>query len=143
MPTRSSISTARARAAVRDTCRCARRARAIWLPTVNAGFKLVIGSWKIIEICAPRTRRIASPDSPTSSVPSKLIEPVTRPLLWPTSPITASDDTVLPDPLSPTRPRVSPAPIVNPTSSTTDSQPSAPANSTCRPLTDSSVTRRP
>ena len=138
IPTRSSISTARAMAAARETERCARTARAIWLPTVNAGLRLVIGSWKIIEIWSPRTRRISSSGSPTSSRPSKPIEPAaTRPNPFGMRPITASDDTVLPEPLSPTNPSVSPRPMWKATSSTTGSQPFGPANSTRKPATES------
>ena len=122
----------------RETERCARTARAIWLPTVNAGLRLVIGSWKIIEIWSPRTRRISSSGSPTSSRPSKPIEPAaTRPNPFGMRPITASDDTVLPEPLSPTNPSVSPRPMWKATSSTTGSQPFGPANSTRKPATES------
>ena len=37
-------------------CRWAHRS-ATWLPTVKAGLRLVIGSWKIMAISLPRTRR--------------------------------------------------------------------------------------
>src|SRR5438270_649107 len=50
---------ARCHASRRDTRRWTRTVSAIWLPTVNAGFRLVIGSWKIIEISRPRIWRIA------------------------------------------------------------------------------------
>ena len=42
---------------------CSCTASAIWLPTVNTGFSDVIGSWKIIEMSAPRSLR----SSPTGS----------------------------------------------------------------------------
>ena len=35
-----------------------RTTSSIWLPTVNTGFREVIGSWKIMEISRPRMRRI-------------------------------------------------------------------------------------
>ena len=50
-----------------------RIASATWSPTVMTGLRLVIGSWKIIEISLPRTARIASSSSAVSSRPWKRI----------------------------------------------------------------------
>ena len=41
----------------------------IWSPILRTGFSEVIGSWKIIAISAPRTRRSSSSSAPISSVP--------------------------------------------------------------------------
>jgi hypothetical protein len=48
--TRSSISRARSRAAFQDRLRCRMMFSAICVPMVSTGLRLVIGSWKIIEI---------------------------------------------------------------------------------------------
>ena len=40
-----------------ESPRCRRNTSVNWKPTVNTGFNDVIGSWKIIEISAPRSRR--------------------------------------------------------------------------------------
>ena len=56
MPTSSSSSIARLRAFARRSCpMCSRSTSSIWKPTVNTGLSDVIGSWKIIEMSAPRT----------------------------------------------------------------------------------------
>ncbi len=53
---------------------------AIWAPTVCTGFRLVIGSWKIMPICLPRTARMSSSASDVNSRPRRRIEPaVMRP----------------------------------------------------------------
>ena len=39
----------------------------IWSPTRMTGFSDVIGSWKIIAISEPRTRRSSSSEAVTSS----------------------------------------------------------------------------
>ncbi len=41
----------------------------IWAPIFSTGLSEVIGSWKIIAISAPRTRRSSSSVAPISSVP--------------------------------------------------------------------------
>ena len=53
MPTISSSFKLSCFAVFLSTFLCAIIASIIWLPTVNTGFKLVIGSWKIIEILFP------------------------------------------------------------------------------------------
>ena len=97
---------------------------------MNAGFRLVIGSWKIIEISCERTRRISSAGIESRSRPSKCTAPTVRPTFGGMSLITDSAVTVLPHPLSPTRPTVSPGATVKLTSSVTRSHPAAVANST-------------
>ena len=59
MPTRSSISIERSRAAFFDMPRWSWSCSTIWSPMVMAGAKLAIGSWKIIETASPRTTRIS------------------------------------------------------------------------------------
>ena len=39
---------------------CMRSTSVSWKPTVNTGFSEVIGSWKIIEMSAPRILRNSS-----------------------------------------------------------------------------------
>ena len=88
--------------------RWVRTCSAIWLPTVNAGFRLVIGSWKIMAISFPRSFRRLAGLRLVRSRPSNRIEPVTRDTLAGSSPMTARAETVLPEPLSPTSPSVLP-----------------------------------
>ena len=42
---------------------CVRMLSVSWFSMVKTGFRLVIGSWKIIEIWLPRMLRISSWDS--------------------------------------------------------------------------------
>ena len=76
---------------------------------VNAGLRLVIGSWNTMAMSSPRTSRISRSDSCSRSRPSNITEPETmRPGGDGTSRMTASDVTVLPEPDSPTMPSISP-----------------------------------
>ena len=82
---------------------------AICVPTVSTGLRLVIGSWKIIEMRWPRRRFIASSLSVVSSSPSNLIEPAAmRPVSGGIRRRIESAVTDLPQPDSPTMPSVSP-----------------------------------
>ena len=67
MPTRSSSSTACPCASVSEMSSWARICSTIWSPTRSTGFMEVIGSWKIIAISAPRTRRSSSSQASISS----------------------------------------------------------------------------
>ena len=78
------------------------------------GSSAVIGSWKIIEISLPRSSRYAPSDSPTSSRPSSLMEPVTRADSG-SSPRIARMVTDLPEPDCPMMPSRSLSPSVNDT----------------------------
>ena len=71
--------------------------------TLRRGFREEIGSWKIIWILV-RASRIASPDNAVRLVPSKTIEPD----VGLGSCIMARPVVLLPQPDSPTMPRVSP-----------------------------------
>ena len=76
---------------------------AIWSPTVNAGLRLVIDSWKIIAARLPRMSSTRHFDYVRRSTPSRMIRADdTRPGGCGTSPITAIDVTVVPEPDSPT-----------------------------------------
>jgi hypothetical protein len=106
MPTRPISSAARSSAAAREPPLWRVSTSAICEPTVNAGLRLVIGSWKIIAMRLPRSRAISRSDS-GEVLPAKLIF----------SPnagrrasrlMTASAVTDLPQPDSPTRQWVSP-----------------------------------
>jgi hypothetical protein len=64
------------------------------------GFSDRDGSWKTMAMSAPRWRRIALSESPSSSRPSKRTEPDAV-AVGGSSPITARELTVLPEPDSP------------------------------------------
>ncbi len=57
------MSMARSRAALRSSFMWVRMLSVSWFSIVKTGFRLVIGSWKIIEIWFPRMLRISSWDS--------------------------------------------------------------------------------
>src|SRR6476620_4092641 len=104
MPTSRSRSTARLRAARPDMPMCSRSTSSSCQPTVNTGFSDVIGSWKIIEMSAPRSLRSSPSGSATrlrppysTSLAGSMIE-----FSGGSSPSIASDVTDLPDPDSPT-----------------------------------------
>ncbi len=139
MPTSSSSSRARVRAADLLIVRWSRMVSTSWVPMVNAGLRLVIGSWNAIAICSPRTSRSSLNDSDSRSRPSNTTDPlVMRPGGDATSRITASDETVLPEPDSPTSATTSPASTPKLTWSTTVAAPVSVRNSTDRSLTSSS-----
>ena len=90
----------------------------IWFPIFITGLSDVIGSWNTIDMRAPQNRRISfGPSAPISS-PSNLIEPLRPTPRFGSSPMIERDSTVLPDPDSPTMPRVRPRSSVNDTPST-------------------------
>ena len=75
---------------------------------VKAGLRLVIGSWKIIDMRLPRIRAISRSDSDSRSVPAKLIRLAERSPPRASRFMIASAVTDLPQPDSPTRQWVSP-----------------------------------
>ena len=75
---------------------------------MKAGLRLVIGSWKIIDMRLPRMRAIARSDSDSRSVPAKLMRFAERCPPRASRLMTASAVTDLPQPDSPTRQWVSP-----------------------------------
>ncbi len=109
MPTSVSSSTARARAAASSMRRWIVSGSMIWSPILRTGLSEVIGSWKIMAISRPRTRRISSSERARSSLPSKrTLPPVMRPVAAGSRRMTASAETDLPEPDSPTIATISP-----------------------------------
>jgi hypothetical protein len=107
---------------------------AIWSPIVKAGFNEVIGSWKIIAIRSPRRSARSRSVSVSRSRPSKVAEPATiRAGGVGSSPMRASDVTLLPQPDSPTMQRVLPLRTEKLTSSTTFTPFGAPSKRTDSP----------
>src|SRR6266571_1540172 len=90
---------------------------------VLVGSSEVSGSWKIIAMSLPRILRRSASGSPTSSLPFSLTEPPTIAPPGGSSPMIDRPVMDLPQPDSPTSPRVSPASIrrsILPTACTTD-----------------------
>ena len=140
MPTTRSISTARAQASFLLMSECVRMASTIWSPTRYTGFRLVMGSWKIIEICAPRICSISDSVAASRSLPSNVMEP---PATWPgswRSRMMDSEVTLLPDPDSPTTARISPGSTSNETPFTARTTPLRVGNSVTRSCTSSNAT---
>ncbi len=100
MPTRSSSSAARARAAADSDALCAPASpRPAASRPCRTGCSADSGSWKIIATSLPRTRRSLSSAMVTMSWPSNMIRPADRgALLTRVSPSVVSDETVLPEP---------------------------------------------
>src|SRR5216684_3580322 len=114
----------------------------IWRLMVSTGFRLVIGSWKIMAMLWPRIARTSSSSIFRTSWPSNMIEPLTiLPGGWGIRRISESAVTDFPQPDSPTMPRVSPAPTSNVTPSTARTTPSRVKNCVCRSLTSSNDMR--
>ena len=115
MPTRSSISIAAARACRLVTCWCSMMASMIWLPTVCMAENDVIGSWNTIAISAPRISRMALPwgsrvtrsTRPWLGESNRMLPSTIAPFLGTMRRIDWVV-TLLPQPLSPAMPRVSP-----------------------------------
>ena len=115
---------ARFLAACGETLVCARIASTICRPIVWTGLSEVIGSWKIIDIAAPRSRRRSSAERPSTSRPSNSTESAaTLPGGLATRPITDSEVTLLPQPDSPTSPTVLPRPMAKSMPSTARNRP--------------------
>ena len=140
MPTMPRSSTARARASVWRIARWISRPSVSWRPTVRTGLSEVIGSWKIMPISRPRTRRISSSDSVKRSRPLKTTCPDTiRPAGWATSLMIDSAVTLLPQPDSPTSATVSPSSTSHETPSTARTIPLEVENWVTRDCTDNST----
>ena len=124
MPTRASRSMARCLACALSSFMCRTIASVSCRPTVSTGLSEVIGSWKIIAMRLPRSARISFSSSFSRSWPLNSIVPA---VIWPpgagTSRMIESEVTLLPEPLSPTMPSVSPASSEKLTSSTARSSP--------------------
>src|SRR2546425_1265153 len=124
MPTIASSSTARRRASAPAIPRWISSPSLSWRSMVSTGFSDVIGSWKIMAISRPRTRRISSSFSVKRSRPLKSTCPPTmRPAGAATSRMMLRAETLLPHPDSPTSATVSPALTSQETSSTARTMP--------------------
>ena len=79
-------------------------------PIVRIGFRDVIGSWKIVEIFAPRMpSQSLSVLSLVRSFPSNMTEPLVMEPLDSSIPVNVLVKTLLPEPDSPTMANVSPS----------------------------------
>ena len=108
MPTSVSSSIARARDFASSMPRWMVSGSVICSPILSTGLSEVIGSWKIIAMSRPRILRISSSVRPSSSRPPKRTEPLVRAVPAGRSCMTASADTDLPEPNSPTIATISP-----------------------------------
>ena len=137
-PAASSRLTARRQASCRDTLRCSSTHSATCQPTLYIGFSAVIGSWNTIAIFAPRIRCHCASLPPSSSVPDSRTDPVT--CAAPGSrPSTDRASMVLPEPDSPTTPRVWPAARDSDTPRTASTRPPSVGMVTARSVTSSRV----
>src|SRR3954454_13886387 len=139
MPTSVSRSIARARAAFLDSdLSCWRTVSAICTPILYTGSSEVIGSWKTIATCLPRTTDICRSLRPSNSRPRNLTEPVICAETG-SSPITAIEVTDLPEPDSPTMPNTSPGRSEKLTPRTACTTPSSVGKRTLRSSTSSTA----
>ena len=125
----------RPRASVSVKRSCAVMASSIWRPTFVTGFSEVMGSWKIIATSLPRKSRISSSVIFVTSFPRNRILPE---VILPGSGSNRRIDRavmVLPQPDSPTTPRVSPASTWKVTPSTARTTPRDVKNCVCRSST--------
>ncbi len=110
MPTRSMSSMACFFASPREMPWCFSMTSVICEPIVRIGFSDVIGSWKIVEIFAPRMpSQSLSVLSLVRSLPSNMTEPLVMEPLDSSMPVNVLVKTLLPEPDSPTMANVSPS----------------------------------
>jgi hypothetical protein len=83
----------------------------IWSPMVRSGLSAVIGSWKIMAIPVPRTRRMSAALAFARSRPSNITRPASMLTPSGSSRMMALAMIDLPDPDSPTTQRISLAAI--------------------------------
>jgi hypothetical protein len=133
MLTRSSMATACLVASLLPMPRCLTSTSVNWVETFRNGFSEVIGSWKIIDISAPRRRSSRSSRWPRISCPRSLTLPEAAPFLA-SSPMIAIRIWLLPEPDSPTMPTVSPGQSDRLTSLTAATVPPSVRNWTRRSL---------
>jgi len=82
---------------------------------VYTGLSEVMGSWKIMEMRLPRIRRISASPTAARSLPSNRMRPAAmRPAGLGSRRRIESAVTLLPQPLSPTKPKVSRAAVRGP-----------------------------
>ena len=137
MPTASSSSSARLRAAAPRRPAWRSITSTTWRPTVSTGLSAVDGSWKIIATRRPRTARIAASGSASRSLPpSSTLPPATRAASG-SSRMTDSAVIDLPQPDSPTSAKHSPRSSARSTPSTARSSPSGVSSTVRRPSSSS------
>src|SRR4051794_26379075 len=141
MPTRAISSAVRRLASLRLRSKCVSSTSRICRPIVSTGFRLVIGSWKIIAISLPRTLRSSESFSLSRSRPSNIARPSVTPPLLARIPRIASDVTLFPQPDSPTMPSVSPGAMSKETPLTACTIPRSVWNLTSRFSTERSGSR--
>ncbi len=107
MPTDLSRARATSLASCLEMSRCSWSDSVIWRPILRTGLRAVMGSWNTIAICWPQYGRMSLGDSWAMSAPSKRMRP-SRTALGASSPMIERASTDLPDPDSPTMPRVLP-----------------------------------
>ena len=136
MPTCRSTSTSRSRKAPRRRSVWRRSASASCQPTLKAGLRLVIGSWKIMPISRPRMAFSVRRSARARSRPRNRMAPLAIRVGGSGSRRrTDMAVTLLPQPDSPTSPSTSPGPMANETSSTRRTGPASVATSSVRPST--------
>ena len=118
MRTALSNSRARLQAVAREAPSCTRIGSATWSPIVNSGFSEAIGSCRIMAIRFPRTCRISASDFCSRSSPSSSILPLTIRAAGGRTRMIVRARVLLPEPDSPTIPKVSPGLMRSETSST-------------------------
>ena len=133
----ASVSNARLRAWSRDAPPCACTASIICVSTRSTGFSVIIGSWKIIAMSRPRSWRQRAGVAPRSSSPLKRMLPSTMRPGSSSRPISEKPVMLLPEPDSPTRPRISPAARCRSTPSTARTTPLRVKKCVFRPRTSS------
>ena len=117
IPTLSSISTATARASFLLALRWIRTTSMIWLPMVWSGEKELMGSWNIMAISSPRIWRISLPLGSNWAMSTafpcfgecQVISPDSIVSVFGSRRMIDWAVTLLPQPLSPTNARISPA----------------------------------
>ena len=110
----------------------------ICLPIRLTGLRAVIGSWKIMLSSAPHTWRSCAGFIAVSSWPAKWTVPLLITSRRGSRPMIERASTVLPDPDSPTMPRVWPRSTDRETPSTARTVPRPVRNEVCRSSTTSS-----
>src|SRR5579859_6936185 len=132
--TASSISIARFIASAWPMPRCLTSTSVNWVETRRNGLSEVIGSWKIIDMEAPRSLSSSSSFMPRISCPRSLTLPEPEPFLA-SRPMIVIRIWLLPEPDSPTMPTTSPALRAKLTPLTAATLPLSVRNSTLRSLT--------
>ncbi len=109
MPTERSSSIAVDRVSFLSMSRCSASDSPICTPIRLTGLRAVIGSWKIMDSSAPHTLRSSGSDMAVSSWPPKWTVPLRITSRGGSNPMIERASTVLPEPDSPTIPRVLPS----------------------------------